>query len=60
MILQQNSVPVNESLSESSLYNIFDTKITLLDVALMLNRQNAASLLLLHGAVENEECKFFD
>ncbi|KAE9556576.1 hypothetical protein FO519_000270 [Halicephalobus sp. NKZ332] len=55
MILQQNSVPVNEFLGESTLYSNFPRKTTLLDVALMLDRRNAASLLLFHGAFENIE-----
>ena len=57
MILQQNSVPVNEFLGESTLYSNFPCKMTLLDVALMLDRRNAASLLLFHGAEENDDCK---
>uniref|UniRef100_A0AC34QC80 Fibronectin type-III domain-containing protein n=1 Tax=Panagrolaimus sp. JU765 TaxID=591449 RepID=A0AC34QC80_9BILA len=55
MILQQNSVPINDSVTESSLYSNFSCPVSLLDVALMLNRQNAASLLLYHGAAENPE-----
>uniref|UniRef100_A0AC34F365 Ras-associating domain-containing protein n=1 Tax=Panagrolaimus sp. ES5 TaxID=591445 RepID=A0AC34F365_9BILA len=53
MILSKNSVPVNDSLIENAFYSQFPCKVTLLDVALMFNRLNAASLLLQHEATEN-------
>ena len=58
MILSKNSVPINDSLVENAFYSQFPCKVTLLDVALMLNRLNAASLLLQHEATENLQRKF--
>uniref|UniRef100_A0AC35GSF6 Uncharacterized protein n=1 Tax=Panagrolaimus sp. PS1159 TaxID=55785 RepID=A0AC35GSF6_9BILA len=58
MILSKNSVPVNDSLIENAFYSQFPCKVTLLDVALMFNRLNAATLLLQHEATENLQRKF--
>lgn len=56
VILSKNSFSVNDQL-ESGIYGQFSPKFTLLDVALLLNRQHAAVMLLQHGALENPHCK---
>lgn len=52
----KNCFALNDPL-ESGIYSQFKIRLTLLDVALMLNRKQAAELLLKHGAFENPQCK---
>ncbi|KAH7732043.1 Protein R07E4.1 a [Aphelenchoides avenae] len=52
VILSKNSFSVNDPL-ESGIYGQITPSFTLLDVALLQNRQHAAMLLLQHGASEN-------